>query len=29
MFLGFDARAGTKIHETLVARLAEHAAAAR
>lgn len=29
MFLGFDARAGTKIHETLVARLAEHAAAAQ
>ncbi|HEX2058945.1 MAG TPA: hypothetical protein VHI71_11330 [Actinomycetota bacterium] len=25
MFLGFDARAGTKIRETLVARLAEHA----
>ena len=29
MFLGFDARAGTKIHETLVDRLAEHAGAAR
>lgn len=29
MFLGFDARAGTKIRETFVARLAEHAAAAR
>lgn len=29
MFLGFDARAGTKIHETLVDRLAEHAEAAR
>ena len=29
MFLGFDARAGTKIRETLVARLAEHAEAAR
>ncbi len=29
MFLGFDARAGTKIRESLVARLAEHAAAAQ
>ncbi len=29
MFLGFDARAGTKIRETLVDRLAEHAAAAQ
>lgn len=29
MFLGFDARAGTKIRESLVARLADHAAAAR
>lgn len=29
MFLGFDARAGTKIRETFVARLAEHAAAAQ
>ncbi|MDQ4125116.1 MAG: hypothetical protein M3134_05900 [Actinomycetota bacterium] len=27
MFLGFDARAGTKIRETLVGRLAEHAEA--
>jgi glutathione synthase/RimK-type ligase-like ATP-grasp enzyme len=29
MFLGFDARAGTKIRESLVDRLAEHAAAAQ
>lgn len=29
MFLGFDARAGTKIRETLVKRLAEHAGAGR
>jgi glutathione synthase/RimK-type ligase-like ATP-grasp enzyme len=29
MFLGFDARAGTKIRETFVGRLAEHAEGAR
>jgi glutathione synthase/RimK-type ligase-like ATP-grasp enzyme len=29
MFLGFDARAGTKIRESFVGRLAEHAAAVR